>query len=146
MIDEEPFNSGSLLSADLLLTGVPVLDVDSDGLDDTWELDHFGDLSHSAQEDPDHDGMSNAMEQAVGGDPLTEDLPFSVDLSPWNPFVMRLSWPGTLGTVYQVLASAHPEGPYAPVGVVSGDFPTTEFLIPQDAAKSRLFRIHRVAN
>ncbi|MBI1841200.1 MAG: S8 family serine peptidase [Verrucomicrobia bacterium] len=145
VIDEEPGNSGALLKADLIIHGIPIVDTDCDGLEDAWELARFGDLTHGPAEDPDRDGMSNAMEQAVGGNPLGEDAPFLVDLSPWNRFVVRLSWPGTLGAVYQVLSASDPAGPYLPAGVVSGDFPTTEWFTPQDAARSRLFQVRRLS-
>ena len=145
LIDQEPGNSGSLLSADLILHGTQIVDTDCDGLDDTWELSHFGDLAHGPTEDPDHDGMSNAMEQAVGTNPSAEDVAFSVDLSRWNPFVIRLSWPGTSGAIYQVLAASDTSGPYLPIGVIAGDFPTTEWFTPADTARSQLFQVRRVS-
>ncbi len=48
-------------------------DTDGDGLDDAWEAGYFGDLSQTANGDPDSDGLSNANEQAAGTDPTLKD-------------------------------------------------------------------------
>ncbi|MFP4598313.1 MAG: OmpA family protein [Persicimonas sp.] len=49
-------------------------DTDGDGLDDDWEIAHFGDIeSQSADGDPDRDGLSNAREEELGTDPLSID-------------------------------------------------------------------------
>jgi hypothetical protein len=39
-----------------------IIDVDKDGLDDFWEMEHFGNLSYGANDDPDNDGYSNLKE------------------------------------------------------------------------------------
>ena len=41
-------------------------DTDGDGLNDEWELDHFGDLSQGGTNDFDSDLFSNAAEQDLG--------------------------------------------------------------------------------
>ncbi len=51
----------------------PVADSDSDGLNDTWEQEHFGNLSANATDDPDGDGCDNACEFAAGTDPNNAD-------------------------------------------------------------------------
>lgn len=48
---------------------VTITDTDDDGLDDTWEMTHFGDLSQSGTDDTDGDGVSNADEYTAGSDP-----------------------------------------------------------------------------
>jgi hypothetical protein len=45
------------------------LDIDADGLLDSWELQYFGNLLQTAAGDPDGDGESNATEQANGSAP-----------------------------------------------------------------------------
>jgi len=48
-----------------------LMDTDGDGLDDTWELTHFGDLNQFASGDYDSDGISNLDEFNAGSDPNT---------------------------------------------------------------------------
>ena len=49
-------------------------DVDNDGLDDAWEIIHFGDItSQDGSGDPDGDGLDNAGEFAAGTDPNDPD-------------------------------------------------------------------------
>ena len=47
----------------------PNPDSDSDGMDDAWEMDKFGNLDQSADGDYDADGRTNAEEEADGTDP-----------------------------------------------------------------------------
>jgi large repetitive protein len=50
------------------------LDADVDGLDDAWEQGWFGSFStYDGYDDPDHDGLDNAGEQAAGSDPTHMD-------------------------------------------------------------------------
>lgn len=51
----------------------PVTDVDGDGLQDEWEKRYFGNLDAGPNEDPDHDGLTNLEEQALGSDPTQPD-------------------------------------------------------------------------
>lgn len=44
-------------------------DSDQDGLDDSWELTRFGNLTQTASGDPDRDGHSNLVEHDEGSDP-----------------------------------------------------------------------------
>ncbi len=53
----------------------PITDTDADGMDDGWETSFFGDLSHSASEDFDHDGLSNYLEFILGQDPTSRGAP-----------------------------------------------------------------------
>ena len=49
-------------------------DVDGDGLDDNWEILHFGNTwSQNGQGDPDDDGVPNSMEEGAGTDPNKKD-------------------------------------------------------------------------
>lgn len=49
------------------------LDLDNDGLLDSWELEYFGTLVHGPDGDPDFDGLTNAQELAQGTNPLVVD-------------------------------------------------------------------------
>ena len=57
--------SGSVTSAPAMLW----IDNDGDGLGDSWELTHFGDLNRNATSDFDRDGLSNHREFLDGSDP-----------------------------------------------------------------------------
>lgn len=48
-------------------------DTDSDGMDDDWEIQHFGDLSQSSTDDFDADDMTNGEEYLYGFDPTVGD-------------------------------------------------------------------------
>jgi fibronectin type 3 domain-containing protein len=65
----------------------PPADSDSDDLPDTWELEHFGDLSQSGDDDFDGDGFNNLWEYSAGSDPSDD---FSVppdDDDGGNPYL-----------------------------------------------------------
>ncbi len=50
------------------------IDIDRDGLVDSWEIEHFGDLtSQSGADDADGDGLSNDQEENLGTDPNLAD-------------------------------------------------------------------------
>ncbi len=49
-------------------------DTDADGLPDTWERSHFGNLNQEAQGDPDGDGFTNLDEWRRGTDPNGRDF------------------------------------------------------------------------
>ncbi len=50
------------------------IDIDKDGLVDSWEIEHFGDLtSQSGSDDFDGDGLTNAQEQNLMTDPTMID-------------------------------------------------------------------------
>ena len=56
----------------MILVGSPshAADRDGDGLDDVWELRHFGSLAaQDGAGDADGDGLSNLLEQTAGSDP-----------------------------------------------------------------------------
>ena len=44
-------------------------DANTNGIPDWWEIQYFGNLSHTASEDYDHDGMNNYQEYIADTDP-----------------------------------------------------------------------------
>ena len=136
--------SGKVLRVDLTIEGVPILDTDHDGLEDGWEMAHFGNLGARAAEDPDRDGVPNSIEQLLQTNPLAPELPFQLDLTPWSSAVGRLSWPGIEGAAYRVLGADSPEGPYTELATIPGVFPNTEWITPLGRAGNLLLRVERV--
>lgn len=60
---------------ELYVTVNSALDTDGDGLLDSWELEHFGDLSNDGTQDTDGDGVSDLDEFLNGTDPNVIDGP-----------------------------------------------------------------------
>jgi hypothetical protein len=50
-------------------------DSDNDQLPDDWEVEHFGNLSKTAEGDADNDGISNFQEYLLGSNPNAEPAP-----------------------------------------------------------------------
>lgn len=75
-------------------------DVDQDGLDDRWELAHFGDLAQDAADDPDGDGFSNLQEYLAGSDPtLAASTPEDVNGDGLADTVRVFDFKNTGGTI-----------------------------------------------
>ncbi|MEM7395471.1 MAG: hypothetical protein AAF492_24330, partial [Verrucomicrobiota bacterium] len=80
-------------------------DADGDGMQDTWEMTHFGDLTTSdGTGDHDGDGFIDAHEFAAGTLP-TDDRSYLgiIRLRPVSDNQYELIWPGVTGKSYQVL-------------------------------------------
>ena len=78
-------------------------DSDQDGLPDAWEIAHFGDLSPTAEGDPDGDLVSNLLEYLLGTAPeVAGDFMAitSLELTPGGVTVSWLSVPGMTYDVY----------------------------------------------
>lgn len=144
LMDEEPLNTGMLLEAKLILRGVSIVDSDRDGLDDNWEIAQFGSLVSAGQADPDNDGVPNAIEQILQTDPKTSNLPFRLEIDPWNSSVVRLSWPGIAAGVYQISRTVTPDKPFVPVTVIQGSYPFTEWMLPTEGSSVQLYRVERL--
>jgi len=139
--DEGLDATGSVHLASLMLTGVPITDTDTDGLDDDWEIAHFGSLGLGPQDDPDGDGYSNAREQVMGTDPLKPDREFALDLSRWNAALNRLSWPGVANRSYEVWGTSNLNQPMSLLTNVPGQCPDTEWFSPFTNATPAFFRV-----
>ena len=141
--DEAAGATGSVESIILRLHGVSIVDTDADGLDDGWEMEHFGSLDQRPGDDPDADGWSNAAEQLSGMDPANDDAPLAIDAGLNGDGRLRLSWPGRNTTHYEVLAASTPSGPWTTVQTLDGRFPETGWVIPEVSTR-QFFRVSRL--
>ncbi|MFN7139611.1 MAG: S8 family serine peptidase, partial [Limisphaerales bacterium] len=73
---------GVVKSVELQLLGVPITDVDADGLDDNWETARFGNLQAGPDGDPDQDGLTNLEEFLLNTDPTANNGPVIVQHPP----------------------------------------------------------------
>jgi len=142
--DEYQDATGSVQLASLIIEGVTITDTDHDGLDDDWEMAHFGNLNHGPQDDPDGDGFDNAREQIMGTDPLAADVPFQLDLSPWDKKLARLSWPGATNLSYEVLSGTNVAA-LTLLTNLPGRFPETEWFSPYTNPARQFFRVRVVS-
>jgi len=125
--------------------GVRIADADRDGLDDHWETNHFGALDRGPQDDPDGDGYENAREQVMGTDPMTVDVAFELDLSPFDENLARLSWPGVTNETYELFAGTDLAAPLVLVTNLPGRFPETEWFTPRTNLTHQFFRVRAPA-
>jgi hypothetical protein len=65
------WDSARLFNPDL--DGDGYVDLDGDGLSDSWEMTHFGNLNQTATGDPDGDGLTNLLEFQLGTNPNVSD-------------------------------------------------------------------------
>jgi subtilisin family serine protease len=142
--DQRPGVTGSLQALDLVVHGVPLTDLDRDGLDDDWEREHFGDLGAGPRQDPDGDGWNNAREQILETDPRRNETPLRVELMTWDEGFWRLAWPARPGTHYRAVAAPSAEGPYGWLGTVPADGREAAWIVPRNAESNRFFRVEAV--
>ncbi|HRI15250.1 MAG TPA: S8 family serine peptidase [Verrucomicrobiota bacterium] len=133
--DEAPGEgTGRILEATLIVNGVPIVDSDHDGLEDTWELTHLAGLALGATEDPDEDGYNNLRESLEGGNPLSVNQRNNADVAFFNSSHARLSWPSREGERFQVRYGSH-LGDWSEVIEVSGTFPVTAVVVPASSTE-----------
>ena len=69
---EATSSAGATLS-EIAAYGALTADSDADGLEDVWELRHFGSLGHDGSADTDHDGLTDGQEAQLGFNPNLAD-------------------------------------------------------------------------
>ena len=142
--DLDSKGTGSVKEVSLIITGVPIVDKDGDGLDDAWEKKYFNTLAFGPQDDPDQDGYTNSREQIIGTNPTVSDSRFQLDISLWNDQLARLSWPSTTNTVYEVRLGRDAGTPSNLVTNIPGRFPQTEWFLPYTDLVHQLYRVEAV--
>lgn len=141
ILDQRTGSTGAVQRAELLLSGVSIRDSDRDGLDDDWELRHFGHLQTGPKDDSDEDGYSNIREQLMGTDPRAAEGPLTVDISRLNRTVARLSWAGQNNRAFQLWSSPTSVGPFSLATNIFGRFPVTEWLVAPDRISNQFFQL-----
>lgn len=68
-------------------------DSDGDGLEDAWEIAHFGNLDQTGTDDPDGDGDDNETEETHGTPPTISSIPPDIDAS-IAAGTLNLNWSG----------------------------------------------------
>ncbi|MBI1841918.1 MAG: lamin tail domain-containing protein [Verrucomicrobia bacterium] len=81
------------------------IDTDGDGLPDAWETSYFGDLSQSADDDYDHDGMTNLQEFLAGTDPKAPESRLKLDGVTIDLAGYHISFVAVAGRSYSIVYS-----------------------------------------
>lgn len=139
--DEFIPNTGAATYVELTVNGVPILDLDNDGLDDTWELTHFLSLQYGPADDPDHDGLSNAREQILGTPPNKNNRELALSITQWYPGYVRLSWPATDGLLYDLRAAPIVNSPFATITTLPGQLPRSSVILPTTESTYSFLRV-----
>jgi YD repeat-containing protein len=78
-------------------------DADGDGMDDAWEMLHFGSHDRDGAADFDQDGMSDLAEFLAGTDPKDSGSLLRItELSSTGGIRFRIEWPAVPGRIYRV--------------------------------------------
>jgi subtilisin family serine protease/subtilisin-like proprotein convertase family protein len=139
--DQEREDLGSITSASLIIKGVPILDIDRDGLDDQWERKSFGTINFGPKADPDGDGFNNAREQILETNPTKSDRPLRIELSKWNSENIRLSWPAQSDLEYDLFQRSQIPAPAQLIRTIEGHFPESEIILPIQQNGNELYHI-----
>jgi hypothetical protein len=126
----------------LTLWGVPIVDTDADGLDDGWEMAHFGNLNQGPKDDPNRNGYNNAREQVMGTDPARIASSFPIDLMLWNDNLARVSWAGDGYHTYSLLRGGDGMSLDQATNVVS-TWPETVWFTPYTNTPTQLIRVRK---
>lgn len=115
----------------------PAVDTDSDGLPDSWEDHHFGNLTATAAADSDGDGTTNLMEYLAGTNPNSSASVFC-PTSHTSGGNLVVSVPTVPGRSYRVWGTENLQGSWTPHDTIVGDGTTMEWMY-QLCQSSRYF-------
>lgn len=120
----------------------PEADTDGDGLPDSWEDEHFGNLTATATADSDGDGTTNLMEYLAGTDPGSAASVFrpASHVAGGN---LVLTVPTVSGRSYRVWGTANLQSSWTQHDTISGDGSSVawEYLMSQSATGRYFLKI-----
>lgn len=106
------------------------VDSDKDRLLDSYEMEMFGNLDQDGEDDSDHDGFSNFIEQSLGSDPTTNASMPQVELVTTNAAAVELTYhkynQAGLGVEVLVSEDLTHWSPYTEFYVVADPAPSSE--------------------
>ncbi len=137
-------NEGEVLGMELILYGTSIDDLDADGLDDSWELAHFGHLDATPDGDPDSDGFANLVEYLLQRSPINSNLQLRLDVSQWNDQLLRIAWPSTSSRRYQIKAYSDIQASSKNLAVIEGSDFQSEFFIQFAPEAFKFFRLQEL--
>jgi subtilisin family serine protease len=107
-----------------------MVDTDSNGLPDWWELMYFGHLTGTdPNADPDHDGMSNLAEWIAGTNPTNAASVLHASVASTNSGGAAVSWSSVAGKFYWVESSPNLEAGFTTIRTnVAATAPTNTVL------------------
>jgi subtilisin family serine protease len=119
-------------------------DFDNNGLPDVWELAFLGKLGNLPQDDPDHDGATNAQEAVARTNPADPASVFRIlavdPPQPGQSAVVR--WLGSSGVTYNVERSDALSGVFVPVRTgIPGVAGTNAVADPNPPPGTALYRV-----
>jgi len=138
--DEAVGATGIVHSATLEIKGVPILDLDKDGLPDDWEVTHLLSLVSGPQDDPDKDGYSNLREWIMGTDPAAKETELALKISKWSDDIARSNFPSREGVQYEVLGTDNLGQNLSVLTNLTGEFPRTPWFARSTSAH-RFFEV-----
>lgn len=120
----------------------PEADTDSDELPDSWEDEHFGNLTATATADSDGDGTTNLMEYLAGTNPASAASVFrpASHVAGGN---LVLTVPTVSGRSYRVWGTANLQSSWTQHDTISGDGSSVawEYLMSQSVTGRYFLKI-----
>lgn len=111
-------------------------DDDEDGLPDSWEIAHFGNLTQTPNGDKDGDGSSNSAEYRLGLNPNNGSSAFRAVVSGHT-----LTWPSANGVVFTVKRSLNLNGDWQTIGTVTGGAGSTASFTDTSSFSKAFYKV-----
>lgn len=129
---------------DLFLFSLSTEDTDTDGMEDSWEVAYFGNLSHDGTADTDTDGQTDLSEFKAGTNPTNDSSVFSVlSLIAAGSNQRTLFWTSVPGKTYRVQYKDSFNNPKwtALPGDITSQSTSASKMDPEPTSSSRFYRV-----